>query len=288
MVYTMTGQEILEALFPTLKLAANYASEIQGKIKPLPEKTEFGSNFYATALTDADLTIQTTLELAILAQFPQIRFFGEEYKKSYNTKYFTATTLGEAEELLITLDPIDGTKPYLDGLPCFSIILTVIKGKYYEAVLMLQPKKEQYIVALRGKGAFVGSLTDSKLTFSQPLQLEPLKSQKIYLSFALADMRSKLASQYDVWCSATDYSADKNPPEYLDLIQGRLAAVLLAKGNLIDNAALGFIAKEAGAIVSLWDGQDFEPFTEVEELKIPGLIVAHNQEIQQKLRNFLS
>ena len=84
----LTAINIIQTLLTTIKLAGDYACNIQPHIQVQPEKSEYGDNFYATALSDADLTIQTTIELVILAHFPQLHFFGEEYEKSYNTKYF--------------------------------------------------------------------------------------------------------------------------------------------------------------------------------------------------------
>ncbi|ELR99684.1 inositol monophosphatase family protein [Gloeocapsa sp. PCC 73106] len=282
MISKITTWEILEALYPTLKLAATYAIAIQQRIKTRPEKTEFGDNFYATALTDADLTIQTAIELVMLAQFPEIRFFGEEYQSSYNTKYFKDINLVEGE-LLVTLDPVDGTRAYLDGLSTFAIIVTVIRGDRYAGVLIIKPQQGYYLLALRDQGAYRGSLEENQLSLAEPIQLAPLQSTKLYLSFGLSSLRLQLSSDFEVWCSATDYAPPQNPPEYLDLIKGELAGAILERGNLIDSAAIGFVAKEAGAIVTLWDGSDFEPFTLVEPMKIGGIIIAHNPEIHRKI-----
>lgn len=283
MTQAIAAIDILEALLPTLRLAGRYAHKIQGDIQKQPEKGEYGDNFYATALTDADLTVQTAVELALLAQFPQLRFFGEEYQKSYNTKYFTDIGLGEAEELLVTLDPIDGTRAYVDQLPCFAIIVTIIKGKQYEAVMILQPARDNYICALRGKGAFKGDYNQS-LEEAQPLLLQPLQSDLVYLSFSLASWRHRLEKMgFSTYCTATDYAPPQIPPEGLNLIQGNLAGVVLEKGNLIDSAAMAFVAREAGAIATDWQGKDFEPFTEVEKMKIPGLVIAANREIHTRI-----
>lgn len=283
----ITAWNILGTLYPTLKLAAEYAIAIQQRIKTRPEKTEFGDNFYATALTDADLTIQTALELAILAKFPTIAFFGEEYQSSYNTKYFRETNLAPGE-LLITLDPIDGTRAYLDGLSTFAIIITVIRGDSYEGVLIIKPRQKYYLVSLKDKGTYQGSLEQDQLSLEQPLTLAKLQSSKVYLSFGLNSLRSPLNRDFQVWCSATDYAPPETPPEYLDLVRGDLAAAILEKGNLIDSAAIGFVAKEAGAIVTHWDGSEFEPFSLIEPLKIAGIVIAHNQEIHRQIIAVLS
>lgn len=283
----LTPLSIIKALFPTLKLAGDYACEIQNKVQPQPEKQEYGDNFYATALTDADLTIQNAIELVLLAKFPHLNFFGEEYQKSYNTKYFKSITFGEENDYLITLDPIDGTRSYLDKLPCFSLIITIIKNRQYEAVFVLQPRKKHYFYALRGKGAFIGNIND-EIEKAKPLLLAPLNSKKLYLSFALVDLKTTCEDDFETWCSATDYSPNQSIPEYLDLIQGNLAGLIIGQGNLIDSAALAFIAREVGAIVTTINGDNFEPFKDVKNMRITGLIIAHNQEIYNQIFNKLN
>lgn len=279
--------DIIKTLFPTLKLAGDYACMIQNRVQAQPEKEEYGDNFYATALTDADLTIQTTIELVLLAKFPHIRFFGEEYGKSYNTKYFQSITLGEKDDYLIALDPIDGTRAYLDGLSSFSIVLSVIKGKSYEGVFVLQPSLKHYFYALKGKGAFFGNI-DTQLEDAKPLKLKELNSHKLYLSFALADFKKTFEGEFETWCSATDYSPHENVPGYLDLINGNLAGFIIGNGNLIDSAAFAFITREAGAMVTTFKGKNFEPFENVKNMRIEGLIVAHNQDIYNQIFHKLS
>jgi fructose-1,6-bisphosphatase/inositol monophosphatase family enzyme len=272
--------DIIKTLLPTLRLAGDYACNIQSQIQAQPSKSEYGDNFYATALSDADLTIQTTIELAMLAYFPQLHFFGEEYQKSYNTKYFKSITFGNENDILVALDPIDGTRPYLDGLPCFSIVLSIIKNRHYEAVFVLQPRKKHYFYALRNQGAFIANLDDD-ISFAQPLELQPLNSQKVYLSFALKDKREIFTPDFTTWCSGIDYDPQEIFPDYLDFLRGRLAGFVIAKGNLIDSAAFAFICREAGAIVTHFDGHNFEPFNQVNNMRIDGLIVAPNSQIHQ-------
>lgn len=278
----LTPLEIIKALFPILKLAGKYACEIQNKVQAQPEKNQYGDNFYATALSDADLTIQNAVELVLLAKFPQLRFFGEEYEKAYNTKYFKSITFGGESDYLITLDPIDGTRAYLDGLASFSIILSVIKGKSYEAVFVLQPRKEHYFYALKGKGAFIANLNE-EIEEAKPLVLKPLNNQKLYLSFALDNLQSTFKNEFETWCSATNYSPDEDVPGYLDLINGNLAGFVIGNGNLIDSAAFAFLVREVGAIVTNIKGENFEPFKNVENMRIEGLIIAHNKQIYEQV-----
>ncbi|MEM1239921.1 MAG: inositol monophosphatase family protein, partial [Cyanobacteria bacterium P01_H01_bin.26] len=107
-----TPREILAALLPNLKVAAGYAQKIQASIVAQPDKFE-SDNFFATALTDADLSIQTFMEVTLLSLFPDIRFYGEEFEQTYNTKYFRSIEFGPQDDYLVTLDPIDGTRFYM-------------------------------------------------------------------------------------------------------------------------------------------------------------------------------
>lgn len=135
---TLTPRLVLETLLPQLKVAAAYARTLQPQIAALPAKEE-GNNFFAAALTDADMAIQNLIVVALLGTFPQIRFYGEEYEQSRNTKYFRAIALGSKENYLVTLDPIDGTQFYLDGHFNYQIILSILNWDAFEAVIALSP-----------------------------------------------------------------------------------------------------------------------------------------------------
>ena len=126
--------KILQTLLPHLRVAAGYAQQIQNKIISLPAK-DAGDNFLSAALTDADLSIQTMIEVALLGTFPDLAFYGEEYEQSRNTKYFTSTELGTKNDYLITLDPIDGTQYYLDGFDNYQVILSILNAEEYEAAI---------------------------------------------------------------------------------------------------------------------------------------------------------
>ena len=277
-----TPFEIIETLLPTIKLAGRYASNIQSKIQAQPEKSEYGDNFYATALSDADLTIQTTIELAMLANFPELAFFGEEYQNSYNSKYFSTTSFPDDDQLFITLDPIDGTRAYLDGLSNFSIVLSIIKNRRYEAIFALQPRRGHYFYALRGQGAFIADI-DTPLSSAQELKLQANNSNNIYVSFALQNRIGEFAPEFTCWCSAIDYQRTKSVPDYLDFLAGKLGGFVIAKGNLIDSAGFAFLCKEAGAIVSNFNGEDFEPFKQVKDMRIEGIVITPNDSIHEQI-----
>jgi myo-inositol-1(or 4)-monophosphatase len=275
-----TPRHILETLFPALKLAAAYARQIQSKIKAHPAKAE-AKTLFAAALTDADLSIQTFIEVALLGSFPQVRFFGEEFEKSYNTRYFRATDLGPQGDYLVTLDPIDGTRFYLDGYPNYQIILSVLNADGFEAVMAITPAEDQCCYAVRGEGTFTGSLGEEMERF-KPLRIDQPKPQ-IFLGSKMGYIAPRLRARYRVVDVLADYSAEVQIPNVNGILTGELTGAILAAGKLIDAAALAFLAQEAGYWVTDWRGNALPPLQNCENFQWPGLIIASAKTVQQDL-----
>lgn len=278
---TPSPRLILETLLPHLKVAAAYAKEIQARISKHPEK-QGTNNPFAAALTDADLSIQTFVEVATLGTFPNLRFYGEEYEKTYNTKYFRATDLGPADDYLITLDPIDGTRFYQDGFPNYQIILAVLNADEYEAVLAISPSQESYYYALRDKGAFCGSLAEDNFVDCHQLEVHPPEGT-ILLGSGLSHLGSDLQRHFDVIDVQKDYSPSEAIPNVNGLLTGELTGAILAAGNWIDGAALAFIAKEAGFIVSTHTGEPLPPLHQDQHPYRPGLVIAATPSVHTQL-----
>lgn len=276
-----TPRQILEALLPYLKTAGAYAQQIQSKIQAQPDKDGKGDNFFASALSDADLSIQTMMEVVLLGLFPQVRFFGEEYEQTYNTRYFRAIDLGEMGDYLITLDPIDGTQFYLDGHSNYQIILSILNADEYEAAIAITPGQNLYYYALRGEGTFRGQLTDGladcvRLTIDQP-------AQAICLGWQMGDLVPHLRDRYRVFHTKADYSKTQQIPNFNGLLSGDLAGAVLARGQFIDGAALAFLAQEMGHIVTTFAGDPPPPLHTCDAYQRPGLIVAASPDIHRDL-----
>lgn len=271
-------RQILQTLLPHLKLAAAYARQIQPLIRALPQKEDMGDNFFAAALTDADLAVQNFVEVALLGTFPEIRFYGEERDRSSNTKYFRSGELGTAGDYLVTLDPIDGTQYYLDGHSNYQIILGILDHDDFEAVLAISPSQDCYYYALRGEGTFRGKL-DQELEACQPLEVTAT-DKPVFLGFKMAFLKSWLQDQYDVISVATDYDPEVEIPNVNGILSGDLSGAILKAGKFIDGAALAFLAKEAGCIVTTLKGELLPPLNQCSDYSLPGLIIADSPKVQ--------
>jgi len=274
---------ILEILLPYLKAAASYARFLQPKIAALPEK-EGKDNIFAAALTDADLAIQNFVEVALLAHFPNIRFHGEEYESSPNTKYFRAIDLGEKDDYLVTLDPIDGTKFYMDGHSNYQIILSILNTDDYEAVIAISPSENVYFYALRGEGAFTGTL-EMNLSECNPLKLSSTAQPTILLGTSMSSLTSTLNDKYKIINAVNDYSTSLQMPNLNAIFSGKLSGALKRFGQFIDGGALAFIAREAGCVVTTLSGSPLPPLHSCQDYKLPGLIIGTSHSVHQDLLN---
>ncbi|NET10508.1 MAG: inositol monophosphatase family protein, partial [Symploca sp. SIO2B6] len=238
MTHSPTPRQILEAVLPSLEKAAAYSQAIQSNIANQPEKDSYGDNFFASALTDADLSIQTMIEVTLLGTFPAIRFHGEEYESSYNTKYFRGIDLGAAGDYLVTLDPIDGTRFYADGHDNYQIILGVLNHAWFEAVIIMSPAYGTYMYALRDQGAYRGRIgqpleTCDRLTLPSP-------NNHIFLGWDMGYLADALRDRYTVLDIKADYSSTVQVPSGLTLMDGAFASAVLRRGKFIDGGAIAF------------------------------------------------
>lgn len=281
MMQNPTPWQILDALFPTLKLAAFYARQIQPRIASRPAKEGYANNIFGAALSDADLSIQTMVEVALLGSFPDIRFYGEEHEQSYNTKYFRAIDLGAPGDYLVTLDPIDGTRFYLDGHNNYQIILGILNADEFEAVIALTPSQNRFDYALRGKGMYGGSL-DGNLQDAAPIHLGA-PTDKILLGNGLTFLQSPLSQNYTIIDIATGYSQDEQIPNVNGVLSGEVSAAVIRGGKFIDGAALGFLAQELGHIVTTHDGAAPPPLHDCKNYERPGLVMAATKEMHQAI-----
>ncbi len=273
-------RQILETLLPHLRVAAGYARQIQTKIASLPAK-DAGDNFLSAALTDADLSIQTMVEVALLGTFPNLAFHGEEYEQSRNTKYFTATELDRQQDYLVTLDPIDGTKYYLDGFNNYQIILSVLGKESYEAVIAISPAQDCYYYTLKNQGVYKGNL-EQDLDSCQPLKISN-PHPTVLLGWGMAELKPLLEDKYQVIDIENCYSSARQLPNYNGIFSGDLIGWITKRGKFIDSAALAFMAQENGCIVTRFDGLALPPLYDCQDYSYDGAIVANSPQLHQDL-----
>jgi len=281
MTQAPTPRQIIEAILPSLEKAAGYSQAIQANIAAQPDKDMYPGNFFASALTDADLSIQTMVEVSLLGSFPNIRFYGEEYESSYNTKYFRSIELGPQDDYLVVLDPIDGTRYYADGHDNYQIILGVLNNDWFEAVIIVSPAYGVYNYAFRGEGTYRGNIGQS---LDECVKLSvPEAPNRIFLGWGMGEVKPKLSDRYDVLHIETDYSAKVQVPNTLQMLDGAFQASVLRRGKFIDGGAIAFLAQEAGMNVTTLDDDPLPPLHACEDYAWPALIISRSEQMHQDI-----
>ncbi len=268
--------QLLSYLTPHLIESGQYALEVRKRIKLQDNKEKYSGNIFSEVLTDADLSIQNKIEVALLAKFPEISFFGEEEDKSLNAKYFP-----EGAELTVLLDPIDGTRYFVDNVPGFNVLLSIVSKNQYEAVLMHLPEQETTYVAERGKGAW-------KFKNDTPEKREAVTftADSPYLIYSPGvAFKESLPDKYTPYHFIDDYGSITPPPSTNSLLWNGAVGAALTNPQAIDALAIGFLVQEAGGVCLTPDGEPLV-LEDLDTTRVyPCCIIAQNQSVAEDILN---
>jgi fructose-1,6-bisphosphatase/inositol monophosphatase family enzyme len=204
----------------------------------------------------------------LLARFPELHYFSEEQEQSLNKKYFKATSSIE-----ILLDPIDGTRPYIDGREFYQIIVTLHDEKEIVGAISYMPRRDRCYLASKGTGAFM--LTREDIAHGRPgVRWDVTKGKGPALVFNSPHLVERLSRSLEVKDLVTSYVEEPGRHYSTDLIEGTASAVVHHTCQGIDGGALAFIAAEAGALVTDFHGQAIPSFRSVASRVLRDVIVA--------------
>lgn len=243
--------EMVEFYLPVLVTAGDYAREIQPRISGPTGKS--GQNAWVQAITDADLGVQSFIEVATLARFPGTGFYGEEQEQSRNTGYFPAQA-----NTTVWLDPINGTFLYKNQRPGWDIILSVTRHGQLLAAISYMPVRERFYLGIRGYGAFTGDRKSRQISAMSPLTTVP--GSRVCLTYQAPEALARLKQRWNALDIVNDYDPALGFDNLNDLFTGRLTAFASGRGNLLDWGAMAFIVAQAGGVASGLDGRPFDAF----------------------------
>ena len=199
---------MVEYFLPVLVTAGDYAREIQPRIAGPAKKS--GHNAWVQAITDADEQVQAFVEIACLARYPEVGFYGEEQAQSRNARYFPANAA-----TMVWLDPVNGTFLYQNQRPGWDIILSITRDGRLLAAVSYMPAKGRFYLAVRGRGAFTGDRTCRTLGDMQPLTTRP--GSGVCLTYRARDLLAKLRGNFDCFDIVDDYDPARGYDNLNDL-----------------------------------------------------------------------
>lgn len=183
-------------------------------------------------VSQADIESEAVIIQTIQASFPDHLVLGEESGMSAG-----------ASEFMWVIDPVDGTKNYIRGIPLFGIEVALTRNGVPIVGVSSVPALGERLFAEKGKGAFCNSL-------SQPIRTSDVEQiEKAHVNFG--GLNYFLSRQEDqnllrIVRAAGRLRATGDAYAFHLLATGRCEAVLDATLNFWDIAALSVIVSEAG------------------------------------------
>jgi len=246
--------------------------------KPIIVENKDHHNF--DPVTEADRNVEKYLRSAIIGQYPNDGILGEELA-NYNV---------EAEYLWV-LDPIDGTRSFITGMPIWGTLVGLTYKKRALAGMMVQPYIGEIFYSLGaqsfylkqnrvqlGANASLQEKTGAQSAIGYPLRTRQCKDIGDAVMFTTdpCQFQSKSAAQIlhvlESRTRLTRYSADCYA--FCMLAAGLVDVVIEIGMKTYDVMALIPIVEQAGGIITCWDGSRPESAGNIVAAGTPEL---HNQ-----------
>lgn len=198
----------------------------------------------ASPVTIADREAEQLLRKRIAEAYPQDGILGEEFGEQPGTSGYRWI-----------LDPIDGTKSFIHGVPLYSVLIGVEYESQSRIGVIYVPPLDEMAYAAIGQGAwYVHGNTPP-----QPARVSTKRTlaESLFLTSDPANFRKR-----DAWpfferlCAASGASRTWGDAYgYLLVVTGRAEVMVDPLMNLWDAAALLPILQEAGGTYTDWKGQ---------------------------------
>lgn len=135
------SQEQIDAAFAAMQQAfrdnQSFILQYAGKAEGILDKDD------GSPVTDADVEVERRIQAAMSRQFPEMRVYGEE--SGYDDNLTGAFWL---------IDPIDGTKSFIQNIPAFTSMAVLIQDGEAIASAIYNITTGDMFTAQKGKGAF--------------------------------------------------------------------------------------------------------------------------------------
>jgi histidinol-phosphatase len=203
-------------------------------------------------VTDADKSVERAIIVAIASQYPSDGVVGEEFGSS-----------GSKDRYWV-IDPIDGTKNFLRGVPTWATLIALVENEEVVASVVSSPALYRRWYASAGGGAFVseaasgiGSAGENepaarKLAVSKVSQLSDA-------SIAYSDFQGWGARRANFEKLLDDAWRTRGLGDFWShmlVAEGAVDVAIEPSLALWDMAALDLIVREAGGKFSSLDGVD--------------------------------
>ena len=236
----------MQSLDSRLNLANQIARQAADIIMPyfMTDRFDVEAKPDGSPLTIADRQTEQFLRDQITSRFPEDGIVGEEF----------GITVGK-NNIRWILDPIDGTKSFIRGVPLFGTMVGVEVDGRAEIGSLYFPGLREGIYACRGQGAwhFQGDQAPVRAQVSSVNAL----SESVLVTSEVESFASRNASQTYAELARSVYFCRTwgDAYGYLLVATGRVEIMIDAVLNVWDAAAVQPILEEAGGRFTDWEGR---------------------------------
>ncbi len=96
--------------------------------------------------SEADLATEVLIRKGVEAHFPQDAFLGEETSDTFHIEPGKGTWI---------VDPIDGTQPFINGIPSWCIAIAFVEEHHIRLGVVYDPVHDELFAAQEGQGAWL-------------------------------------------------------------------------------------------------------------------------------------
>ena len=184
-------------------------------------------------------------------------------------------------DLAFIVDPIDGTRNYVMGLPLFGMMIAACHRGEVIAGVIYDPVCRDAAIAVRGEGAWMaredGAMTQLAVAKAAPLQDMECMIDSKSLPKDLRDMANSRLSAF-----ARNTSLHCAAHEYRMAASGHCHVLLYNKLHPWDHAAGWLLHQEAGGYSAHFDGSPYKPTH-----RDGGLLIAPDKASWEEVRKLL-
>lgn len=198
-------------------------------------------------VTEGDRSIEREFRQKIQSTFPEDGVIGEEYPAENRQGDYTWT-----------IDPIDGTRAFIQGIPFYGTIIGLYRGEEALFGVIHYPTLHELIYAVTGHGCFWQSTLHNRIQKCEASKTAKLEDAVVNLSGYEFFKNHGLESIFSKACeiSKTARCIGGDCYSYSLLCRGKFDLVIEPGLSLWETVALQVLVRESGAEIIEIDGTE--------------------------------